>query len=308
MAEVGAGAIWHPRRLRLGRGGGDWVAAYVFLAPAAAVMLGVIAFPLLDGVRTAFTDREIARPGSFVGLANFAELLSDPDYRHAAWNSLWLTTLAVAIKFVLGMAAAVVLMQPMRMRGLLRALVFLPWAVPGLIAGLGWKWLYDEQAGVLGWAALEWGFVDRPIYFLSDPSVAMWSILVAMVWHGLPFYTMMFLAALNALPSEVNEAAHVDGAGPIRRFFEITLPQLGDVIAVTLMLSAIWTFNSFHMVFILTGGGPANRTHILPTIAYDYAITRSELGLGSAALVMVIPLFLVVIVALTRRMLRGEVA
>jgi len=287
--------------------GNDWLPAYVFLAPAAVVMLGVIAFPLLDGVRTAFTDREIARPGDFVGFANFAELFSDPDYIRAAWNSLWLTVLAVAIKFVLGLGAAVALSQPMRMRGLMRSLVFLPWAVPGLIAGLGWKWLYDEQAGVLGWAALAFGLVDRPVYFLSDPQVAMYSILVAMVWHGLPFYTMMFLAALAALPSEVDEAAHIDGAGPLRRFFEVTLPQLRDVIAVTLMLSTIWTFNSFHMVFILTGGGPANRTHILPTIAYDYAITRSDLGLGSAALVAVIPLFLVIIVALTRRMLRKEV-
>ena len=106
----------------------------------------------------------------------------------------------------------------------------------------------------------------------------------------------------------VTEAAHVDGAGPIRRFFEGTLPQMRDVIAVTLMLSMIWTFNSFHMVFILTGGGPAMRTHILPTLAYEYSIVQSDLGLGSAALVATIPLFVVVIVWLTRRMLRREVA
>ena len=289
-------------------GANQWIVAYVFLAPAALVMLGVIAFPLIDGVRTAFTDREIARAGEFIGWGNFSELAGDPDYWRAAWNSLVLTLGTVAVKALLGMGSALILMQPMRFRSFMRTLAFLPWAVPGLIAGLGWKWIYDEQAGVLSWMLVNYGLVDRPIYFLSDPSVALWSIGIAMVWHGLPFYTMMFLAALNSLPHEVTEAAHVDGAGPIRRFVEITLPQMRDVIAVTLMLSTIWTFNSFHMVFILTGGGPAMRTHILPTLAYEYSIVRSDLGLGSAALVATIPFFLVIIVILTRRMLRKEMA
>lgn len=286
--------------------GRRWLVAYVFLAPAAVIMAGVIAYPLIDGIATAFTDRQIARPGTYIGLDNFVTLLGDPNFARAAWNSLLLTIGTVAAKLVLGMLFALTLVQPFPMRGLLRALAFLPWAVPGLIAGLGWKWLYDEQAGVLPWLALDLGLVDRPIYFLSDPSIAIWSIAIAMIWHGLPFYTMMLLAALSTLPSEVNEAAHVDGAGPIRRFFEVTLPQLREVIAVTVMLSTIWTFNSFHMVYILTGGGPAMRTHILPTLAYDYAITRSQLGLGAAALVSVIPLFLLVIFFLSRRMLRGK--
>ena len=286
--------------------GRAWLVAYVFLAPAAVIMAGVIAYPLIDGIATAFTDREIARPGSYIGFDNFAKLLGDPNFARAAWNSLLLTIGTVVAKLVLGMLFALTLVQPFPMRGLLRALAFLPWAVPGLIAGLGWKWLYDEQAGVLPWLALDLGLVDRPIYLLSDPSIAIWSIAIAMIWHGLPFYTMMLLAALSTLPSEVNEAAHIDGAGPIRRFFEVTLPQLREVIAVTVMLSTIWTFNSFHMVYILTGGGPAMRTHILPTLAYDYAITRSQLGLGAAALVSVIPIFLLVIFFLSRRMLRGK--
>jgi multiple sugar transport system permease protein len=286
--------------------GRTWLVAYVFLAPAAVIMAGVIAYPLIDGIATAFTDREIARPGTYIGFDNFVTLLGDPNFARAAWNSLLLTIGTVAAKLVLGMLFALTLVQPFPMRGFLRALAFLPWAVPGLIAGLGWKWLYDEQAGVLPWLALDLGLVDRPIYLLSDPSIAIWSIAIAMIWHGLPFYTMMLLAALSTLPSEVNEAAHIDGAGPIRRFFEVTLPQLREVIAVTVMLSTIWTFNSFHMVYILTGGGPAMRTHILPTLAYDYAITRSQLGLGAAALVSVIPLFLLVIFFLSRRMLRGK--
>ncbi|MEO1104359.1 MAG: sugar ABC transporter permease, partial [Pseudomonadota bacterium] len=205
-------ALAKPARRR-GLMGRDWLTAYIFLAPAALVMLGVIAFPLLDGIATSFTDREIARPGTFIGWGNFSELLTDPHFIRASWNSLVLTLGTVAAKFLLGMGSALILMQPMKMRGLMRVMAFLPWAVPGLIAGLAWRWIYDEQAGVLSWAILHYGIVDRPVYFLSDPTIAIWSIAIAMVWHGLPFYTMMFLAALNSLPHEVNEAAHMDGAG-----------------------------------------------------------------------------------------------
>ena len=159
---------------------------------------------------------------------------------------------------------------------------------------------------MLTYIAMSLGFTDRPVYWLSDASIGLWSIGLAMVWHGLPFFTMMFLAALSSVPSDLNEAAAIDGAGPVRRFFSVTLPQMREVIFVTVMLSTIWTFNSFHMVFILTGGGPAMRTHILPTLAYEYGIIQSRLGLGSAVLVSVIPVFLVLIVLLTRRMLKTD--
>jgi multiple sugar transport system permease protein len=296
------------RPLWRSRGIPDWLVAYAFLAPAAAVFLGLITYPLLDGISTAFTDRAIARPGSYVGLANFAHLLADPIYRRAVFNSLVLTVAVVAAKFVVGLAGAIALHQKFPFRGLCRGLVFLPWAVPGLIAGLSWKWLYDETAGVLGYTALASGLVSRPVYFLSDPQIAMFSIGVAMLWHGLPFFIMMFLAGLSAIPDELYEAAAIDGAGMWRRFWHITLPHLRDIIAITVMLSAIWTFNSFHMVFILTNGGPAMRTQILPTLAYEYGIARSQLGLASSVLVSVLPVFIVLIFFLTRRMLREKAA
>jgi multiple sugar transport system permease protein len=284
----------------------DWLVAYLFLAPAAAVFAAFIAYPLVDGVLTSFTDQVVGKAGDYVGLANFIHLLGDAHFQRAAVNSLFLTAGVVAVKLVLGLACAVLLAQKMPARGLIRALVFLPWAVPGLIAGLSWKWIFDEQAGVLSYLVMALGITDQPVYWLSDPKIAMLSIGVAMVWHGLPFFTMMFLAALTAIPGDLIEAAAIDGAGPIQRFFRVTLPQMKEVIFVTVMLSAIWTFNSFHMVFILTGGGPAMRTHILPTLAYEYGITQSQLGLGAAVLVSVIPVFVVLIVLLTRRMLAAK--
>lgn len=280
--------------------------AYVLLAPAAAVLLGLVAYPLVDGVATAFTDRAVAKAGKFVGFANFAELWGDPIFRLAVWNSVYMTLGAVAVKLVLGLTGAMVLSQEFPLRGLVRALVFLPWAVPGLVAGLTWKWIYDEQAGILNYLLIAGGLTEGYVYWLSDPAMAKISIIIANVWHGLPFFIMMFLAGLAAIPKELNEAAAIDGAGAWGRLWRVTLPQLKDVIAITVMLSTIWTFNSFHMVFILTGGGPAYRTHILPTLAYEYGIGRSRLGMGAAVMVAVIPVFMVIIALLTRRMLRSK--
>ncbi len=284
----------------------DWLMAYIFLAPAAAVFAAFIAYPLVDGISTAFSDQMVGRTAEFVGFDNFITLFSDPNFQRSAVNSLVLTLSVVAVKLILGLTCAVLMVQKMPARGFLRAMVFLPWAVPGMIAGLSWKWIFDEQAGVLTYLAMALGFTDRPVYWLSDPNVGLWSIGIAMIWHGLPFFTMMFLAALSSIPSDLNEAAAIDGANPVRRFFSVTLPQMREVIFVTVMLSTIWTFNSFHMVFVLTGGGPAMRTHILPTLAYEYGIVQSRLGLGSSVLVSVIPVFLVLIVLLTRRMLKNE--
>jgi multiple sugar transport system permease protein len=282
--------------------------AYLFLLPGLIILLGFVAYPFLDGIATSLTDRGVARPGEFTGFANFSALFHDEIYALAVRNSIVLTVAAVALKFLLGMIAALLLAQKFPLRGLVRALVFLPWAVPGLIAALSWRWLYDELNGVLNFALLTLGLTEALVYWLSDPDVALFAIVVASVWHGLPFYIMMFLAGLAAIPTELYEAAAIDGANAWQRFVKVTLPGLRDVIAITLMLSSIWTFNSFHMVFILTNGGPANRTQILPTLAYEYGIRRSELGLGAAVMVSFVPVFLVLIFFLTRRMLRDRAA
>ncbi len=275
--------------------------AYAFLLPCLIVLAGLAAYPLLDGIATSLTDRAVARPGRFVGVANFVRLAQDPVYRGAVVHSLLLTAGAVGAKLVLGLAGAVLLSQRFPGRGLVRALAFLPWAVPGLVAGMSWRWLLDEQAGVINAALILNGLA--PVDWLSDPDVAMVSIGVATVWQGLPFFLMMFVAGIAAIPAEQYEAAAIDGAGAWGRFRHVTLPGLADVVAITVMLSSIWTFNAFHTVYILTGGGPANRTQILPTLAYEYGLRRSELGLGAAVMTSVLPVFAVLILLLTRRML-----
>jgi multiple sugar transport system permease protein len=210
------------------------------------------------------------------------------------------------VKLVIGLAAAVLLIQRFPLRGLVRALAFLPWAVPGLVAALGWRWLLDEQNGIVNALLLSSGLAAQPIDWLSDPETAMLSIGIATVWQGFPFYVMMFVAGLTTIPAELYEAAAIDGAGVWARFTRITLPSIADVIAITVMLSGIWTFNSFNTVFILTNGGPANRTQILPTLSYQYGIQQNQLGQGAAVIVSFLPVLLGLIVLLTRRMLREK--
>jgi multiple sugar transport system permease protein len=278
--------------------------AYLFLLPLLVVLLGLAAYPLLDGIWTSFTSRGVGRAGAFIGLDNFSRLIRDPIYWTAVVNSVGLTVGAVAVKLVAGLAAAVLLTQEFPQRTLVRALAFLPWAVPGLIAALGWRWLLDEQSGAVNAWLLGLGLVSEPVDWLSDPRIGMISIGLATVWQGLPLFIMMFVGAMMTIPPELHEAAAIDGAGPWGRFRNITIPSIVDVIAVTVMLSTIWTFNSFNTVFILTNGGPANRTQIMPTLAYQYGLQRSELGQGAAVMVSVLPFFIGIIVLLTRRMLR----
>jgi multiple sugar transport system permease protein len=291
-----------PRAPRLSR----HAQAYLFLLPMLLVLLLFAAYPLLDGIWVSLTSRAVGRPGEFIGLGNFRKLMDDEIFRGAAWNSLTLTVTVVGAKLVLGLAAATLLMQRFPLRGLARTLVLLPWAVPALIATMGWRWLLDEQFGAINAWGMELGLFARPVDWLSDPRLGMVSIAIASVWQGLPFWIMMFLGAMMSVPQEQYEAAAIDGAGAWRSWRHVTLPGIADVVAVTLMLSTIWTFNSFHTVYVLTQGGPADRTHILPTLAYQYGLQRSELGLGSAVLVTVLPLFVGLIVLLTRRMLREK--
>ncbi|MFI4982180.1 MAG: carbohydrate ABC transporter permease, partial [Nevskiales bacterium] len=151
----------------------DTLDAYAFLLPLLVVLIGLAAYPLADGILTSFTDRAVAKPGQFIGLRNFEKLLADPIYRIAVFNSVVLTAGAVGVKLVAGLAAAALLTQRFPLRGLVRTLAFLPWAVPGLVAALGWRWLFDEQAGAMNAWLLMLGLAERPVDWLSDPPIAL---------------------------------------------------------------------------------------------------------------------------------------
>ena len=292
------------RRHLLGK---DAPLAYLFLSPILLVLAGLIAYPFFSAIFLSLQDKMVGAPGAFVGFQNYVTLLRDAIFRKTVVNTFIYTIVGVTLKAVLGMTIALVINEEIRARNLMRALCFLPWAFPTLIVSLNWKWIYEgTQAGLLNMVLYNSGLVSTYVRFLSDVNLALFSVITAMVWQGTPFYAMMFLAGMQAIPRELYEAAEVDGASVFQRFFKITLPSLTNIIIITMLLSTIWTANNIEFVYILTGGGPNYATHIFPTLSYEIAIASRRLGLGATVPLMFLPILVVIIIVLTRRMLEQE--
>ena len=307
---AGRAAVAAPRRqLLLGR---DWRLGYALTLPVVVVILGLIAYPLLYSVWLSLQDIKVGGQGTFVGFGNYYKLLFDTGGRmyNAFWNSVQVTAVytggALIGKCIIGMATALVLHAHIRARTLWRALLFLPWAIPAIVSAYSWKWIYNDVNGVLNNVMLNAGWIDRPILFLADPDLAMKALLASVIWQGTPFWTMTFLAGLQAIPAELYEAAQIDGASTFKSFWFITLPNMVGVIIVTVMLSAIFTTNSIQSVYILTNGGPGNATETFALLAVNQGIRAYELGMAATIPLLFVPVFALMIYFLTRRMLRAE--
>ena len=280
--------------------------AYLFIAPTLLVLLLVVVYPFMTAISMTFTDKTLGAKGTFLGVQNYLKLFNDELFRRAFVNSFHYTFMCVLVKLIIGLVTALILHRSFRFKGLVRALIILPWAVSPFISALTWKWIFDDMSGILNIILLKLHIIHDVIYWLSDPKVAMKSIIIASVWQGYPFYTMMILAGLVTIPSELYEASAIDGASAPQQFLHITLPGLKNVLFTTVMLSTIWTFNNFQYVYTLTRGGPAGLTHILATLTFKYGIEQRNISLGATVSISAIPIFIVLSLYLTRIMLRRE--
>jgi multiple sugar transport system permease protein len=278
--------------------------AYAILAPSLLVILCLVAYPFVAGVYLSLQSKMVGAPGRFVGLANYLELLRDEVFLRTAWNSVVYTAVSVALKFVLGLTMALILDQERRLNNVFRTLLFVPWAVPIVIVALNWRWIYDDLSGFLNNFLITVGLTKNIISWLSDPSLAMGCVIAVVVWSGTPFYAMTFLAGLQAIPKELYEAAEIDGASVTQQFRYVTVPRLKVIFLTTVMLSTIWTATNLQFVLILTRGGPASRTEIFPHLAYMTALGARRLGMGAAVMLVFFPFLVILILLLTRRMLR----
>jgi multiple sugar transport system permease protein len=315
MATISIGKRTETARVRssaqrlLGR---DWRLAWFFLVPLLLVLLGLIAYPFVSAIVLSMQHKVVGGPATWVGLNNYRDLLFGEQYgsvfRRSILISFLYTGVAVAVKVVLGMCMALLLNEQFRGRMFMRALLFLPWAMPTLITALTWRWIYyGTPSGLLNLLRIDVLRKDTLVQYLADPKIALWSVIAVVIWQGTPFYTMMFLAGMQAIPSEQYEAAAMDGANAVQRFFFITVPSLKPVIIITTLLSTIWTANSINIVFALTRGGPANATMTFPMLAYEIGIDGArQLGTAAAVSVMFFPIFIVAIFFLTKRMLSTE--
>ena len=278
--------------------------AYAILAPSLLVILFLVAYPFVAAVYLSLQNKMVGAPGRFVGLSNYVELLRDEVFLRTAWNSVVYTVVAVALKFVIGLTMALVLDQERRFNNFFRTLLFMPWAVPIVIVALNWRWIYDDLSGFLNNFLITFHITHDIISWLSDPRLAMGCVIAVVVWAGTPFYAMTFLAGLQAIPKELYEAAEIDGASIVQQFLFVTVPRLRTVFITTVMLSTIWTATNLLFVLILTRGGPASRTEIFPHLAYQTALGARRLGMGAAVSLVFFPVLVVLIILLTRRMLR----
>jgi multiple sugar transport system permease protein len=302
-APVGTRPVVRSRRPFLQR---ESVLGWLLLSPVLLVMLVLVVWPFSTAIWMSFTDKSIGREANWVGLANFSQVLTSPRFGRAIQNSLVFTVVAIFLKFVLGMAMALVLNKAFFGRNFLRAYLLVPWVLPGFVAYMIWRWFLDPLQGVLNYALTDIGLITFPLEFLSSPASAMPSVILAHVWRSFPFFGVAFLAGLQNIPSEQYEAAAVDGANGWQKFLFITIPGLRHVILVVLMLATIWTFNAFEPVYLLTGGGPADSTLVYTVLAYEMGIVNMRLGEASAVPVMILPLLGMFIVALSGLMNRDE--
>jgi ABC-type sugar transport system permease subunit len=312
-ARQGATTTGGYRRPRLRQAlGRDWTLAWIFLLPLVLVLAGLVLYPFVSGIWLSFHHKVVGGEADWVGLRNYRDLLVGDQYSSQFWNSVKVsalyTAISVAIKLVLGMAMALLLNEQFRGRMLMRAILFLPWATPTIIVALTWRWIYNGNInGLLNLIRVEWFGATDLIQFLADPDLALWSVIAVVVWQGTPFWTMMFLAGMQAIPQEHYEAASLDGANVFRRFFDITLPGLRPAIVITCLLSTIWTANSINFIYAMTRGGPGDATMTFPMLAFEVGIAGArQLGLAASVSVLFFPFFIVAIYILTKRLLSAE--
>lgn len=277
------------------------ILGYCMMLPAMAVLLMFFAYPLGFEIWSSLTNMTLGNDAKFIGLENYRYLFSDPEFITAAKNSFIYVTIVQLGKFVLGLGIAILLHQKLVARGFWRAVVLVPYAMPGFVAFLIWKLIYNPDVGSLNIFLSQIGLIDAPISFLGDRTWAMPSVIFATIWRGFPFWAIMFLAALQAVPKELYEAAAVDGANAWQRFKNISLPGIRPVILIVFLISTINTINSFEAVWLTTAGGPSDATVILPIFAYK-GLTSFQIGQSAAAALSLVPIAIIFTFFILRRM------
>jgi len=271
------------------------VLGFLFMAPAGILLVLFLTYPLALGTWLGFTDAKVGREGVFVGLDNFAYLVTDPVAQVSLFNTLVYTSIASVLKFVLGLWLALLLNRNLPFKSFFRAVILLPYIVPTALSAIAFWWLYDAQFSVLSWVLTRLGWIDRYIDFLGDPWNARWSTIAANVWRGVPFVAICLLAGLQTISPSLYEAAALDGATAFQRFRYVTLPLLTPIIAVVMTFSVLFTFTDFQLIYVLTRGGPLNATHLMATLSFQRAIPGGSLGEGAALATLMIPFLLAAI-------------
>src|SRR5438552_5732658 len=274
--------------------------ATLLLAPAVLLLGLFIAYPFVMGVWLALSNTSVGNVGEFVGLRNFYKAWNDSIFRTAFWNTTWYTAWATVFKLTLGMWLALLLNRSFRGKRIVRASMLLPFIVPTVLSTFAWRWMFDPTFSVLNWLLYQSGFIVTKLPFLSDGTYGMWCAITVNTWRGMPFFAITLLAGLQTINPDLHDAASLDAANGRRRFWNVTWPLLKPVTLVVVVFSVIQTFSDFQLIYVLTGGGPANSTHLLATYAYQIGVATGLLGEGAAISLFMLPVLFVVVWAQLR--------
>jgi multiple sugar transport system permease protein len=281
----------------------DTSVAYMFIAPAFFLLLCLVAYPFVLSVWFSVSDALVGHTGAFIGLENFRRLLGNTIFQQTFQNSIVFTSAAVFLKTVLGMTLALLLYRAVRFKRFIRGAVLLPFIVPTALSTLVWWWMFEPMYSVVNWTLKAVRIVEKDIPWLPDPYLAMFTVILVNTWRGLPFFAITILAGLVAIPRELYDAAESDGAGPVGRFWHITVPLLKPVLGIVILFSTIFTLADFNVVYILTKGGPMNMTHLFATLSFALGMQGGHIGQGAAVSLFLFPI-LVAVVYFQLRMVR----
>lgn len=299
-----------PARLgsrRLATGLRDRLAAYPYVLPAVAVVLLVMTYPFCYAIWLSFQSTpSYSIETQFSGLQNYVTILTDALFGRTLLNTVIWTLASTAAGIFLGMVAALLVQQIRIFRGPVRAVLMLPYIVGYVIASYAWLWLYQGEYGLINVALTSWGITSRPISFLSSLTWAFPAVILVNVWKTFPFAMIMLLAGLQGVPEQTVLAARLDRASYWSIFWEVKLPHLRRVLLVTVLLLSFQNFNTFTIPFIMTGGGPLNRTEIVSNLIYNTAFTNLNFGLAAAASTVVMAILGVFAVFYVRSLAREQ--
>ena len=265
----------------------------LLIIPIILVIFVIMGIPFVRAVYLSLTNKVIGKQESFIWFDNYKKLFASSTYWKVLRNTVTYTVGSVGTKLVFGMVLALVLNQKFRGRAFFRTVLLVPWALPGMVAAMTWRWMYDSTYGILNSLLLRTGLIDLPMAWLSNPKLTLITVMIVNVWRGVPFFIFSLLGALQTIDGQMYEAAYIDGAGPVRQFFSITLPSISNVTKVTTLLSTIWTFNDFENIQLVTGGGPLYSSSVISTYTYDQAFIQNSFGSALAVAVSVVPILLV---------------
>lgn len=284
-------------------------AAWGFLIPMLIVITLVAGWPLLRTIWFSFTDARLSSMGewSWIGLENYYWLVTDPIWWNAVWNTFYFAIISVALETVLGMIIALAVDRSFPGRGLMRAAMLVPWAIPTIVSAQMWGWMYHDVYGVINHVLMALGIIEEQLAWTADQDLSMWAIIIADVWKTTPFMALLSLAALQMLPGECYEQAKIDGINPVKVFFKVTLPLIRPALMVALIFRTLDALRMFDLVFILTSN--SRDTMMMSVYARQQLVDFQDVGFGSAASALtflIIAGFTVLYIVLGRVNLSGE--